>query len=142
MPTQIATGQLFFVSAPNLDRVSEFFKLVAPQEYRRRSALAVLEASHLVASVAQQVVHVRSGKLRGSISALDVREMGDSVVGVVTASKPYAAIEEMRGQTGAWGDVPFTTVAAGPHSFMARAMVMTQPTVQEIFSRYISGGGK
>lgn len=91
-----------------------------------------LQAHVVEGKLSGQVLHVRSGNLRRSITAA-VRETDDGVAGIVGTNADYAAIHEFGGVIHHPGGTPFYLDRAGQahfvglHSPVARNLPRTKP---------------
>jgi hypothetical protein len=105
----------------------------------RRVEAANLECATQVESRAMRHVHVLTGALEGSIDA-DLGVPGGSGIRFawVGASTLYAAIEELRGLSAAWGDITLEQAAAGDHSYLAKAYVDSVDTFAEIYLHHLN----
>lgn len=133
MPAKHSLAWAVCTDAPRIKRWMRQFR---GAEYGKRMERACLESATMIKGYAKAIVHVKSGRLKGSIAA-EMRQRGVRAVAVVGSPVPYAAIEETRGLGRTWEELTPEQAAMGEHSYLGRAYVEKKEVITEIFRRYI-----
>lgn len=129
-------GQLVWAAAPEAGALKRWFRHLRGPAYKKKMEMACIEGAALIENYAKAIVHVQTGRLRGSISS-ELRDRGVRAVAVVGSPLAYAPIEEVRGLDRPWGMISVLDASMGEHSFIAKAFVAKSAEVLEIFKRHI-----
>lgn len=128
---------IVWAAAPGKDAFDRWLDRWGEKEFGDRMENAVIEASAMLRSYAAGIVHVRSGRLKGSLS-MELRDGGVSARAIVGSAIAYATIEELRGTNYAgWSSAPIAEVAGGKHSYLAKAYMTKREVIGKIFEYWL-----